>query len=266
MPSALLQKLLGELRAARAQATASERGAIDAAIVDILEGILAAGGMPAVVAPSPGEPKSAPPPVERPMSKLSPFYGIGLKEACPRLLSLVGSKTPQTAREIWEQLKAEGWTSAHHDPVHAVNDALRRRAKTHGDVMLVGAGKWGKTEWYSDSELEEIRKSMGGMGGRDRADHIERTKAGMITARRRGARLGAVNKLSDEQIAQLLEMVRTGTVVHKIAEHFGISSGTVYNCLRAKGYTLQELRDEGEKLRATVVDPSTENESGETRH
>src|SRR5262249_29578462 len=152
-------------------------------------------------------------PAERPMSPHSPFFGLGLKQACPKLLSLVGGKTPHTPREIWEQLKADGFTSAHHDPVHAVNDALRRRAKTHGDVLLVGAGKWGKTDWYSEAELEEIRKSMGGMGGRDRGDHIERTKAGMITARQRGARLGAVKKLSAEQVVELENMLRAGTTV-----------------------------------------------------
>jgi hypothetical protein len=264
MPSALLEKLLGQLRAARAQATTAERGPIDAAIVDLLEGVLPIGGMS--VAPSDLGGAVAAPTAERPMSKLSPFYGIGLKEACPKLLSLIGSKTPQTAREIWDQLKAEGWTSNHHDPVHAVNDALRRRAKTHADVLLVGAGKWGKPEWYSDGELEEIRKSMGGMGGRDRGEHVERTKAGMATASQRGARLGAVKKLSTEQTTQLLDTVRAGATIAKIAKQFGISTASVNNYARANGYTLRELRDEGKKLRASTVDPPEESEPGETRH
>lgn len=269
MPSALLEKLLRQLRIARAQATTLERGPIDAAIVDLLEGIQPIGGVPDAVASSPGEPRSAPPPAERPMSKLSPFYGIGLKEACPKLLSIIGdrgNKTPQTPREIWEQLKAEGWTSNHNDPVHSVNDALRRRAKTHGDVLIVGSGKWGRTDWYSDAELAEIRKSVGGMGGRDRGEHIERTKAGMATARQRGARLGAVRKLSADRCKELLDMVRTGATKAKIAEQFEISPASVTNYARAYGYTLRELRDEGKKLRAGAVETSEESEPGETRH
>ena len=277
MPSILLQKLLGDLRAARSQATTvSERSAIDGAIADILDGIFATGGMPEVGAVGTAKSALAVPSEtqsERPMSKLSPFYGIGLKEACPKLLSIIGdrgNKTPQAPREIWEHLKAEGWTSNHSDPVHSVNDALRRRSKTHGDVMLVGSGKWGRTDWYSDADLAEIKKSEGGMGGRDRGDHIERTKAGMATAKLRGARLGPERKLSAEQTVQLLDMVRSGAKRPKIAEQFGITTASVNNYAKRHGYTLQELRAEGKKLRASKAEATTEvdtdTDSGETRH
>jgi hypothetical protein len=270
MPSRLLQKCLADLRAARPLATTTaERVAIDGAIADIVEGILASGGMPEIIAPQVSEPALSAQPNERPMSKHSPFYGMGLKEACPKLLWLIGEKTgkvPQTPREIWEQLQAEGWTSNHHDPAHSVYDALRRRAKTHGDVLIVGSGKWGRTDWYSDAELEDIRKSVGGMGGRDRGEHIERTKAGMATAKLRGARLGAIKKLTAEQATQLIDMVRDGIAIKQIAKHFEISAGSIYNYLRAKGYTRRDLRQQGEKLRAGGVDPSTEPEPGETRH
>jgi hypothetical protein len=237
-------------------------------MADLVDGIFAAGELPEVAAVNaikPGEPASSQTD-DRPMSKHSRFYGLGLKEACAKLLSLVPEKQAQTAREIWEQLKAEGWTSNHHDPVHSVNDALRRRAKTHGDVLLVGAGKWGKPSWYDDAELEEIRKSMGGMGGRDRGDHVERTKAGMATAKRRGAKLGAAKKLSTEKTNELLDAVRSGNTVAKIAKQFGISTASVNNYARAEGYSLRQLRDEGKKLRAAAEAPSTESEPGETRH
>ena len=137
MSSALLQRLLAELRASRPRAkTDHERRAIDGAMADLVDGIMAGGDAPGVRAKSRDREEFAQV-AERPMSKHSPFYGLGLKEACPKLLSLSESKTPQTPREIWEQLKADGFTSAHSNPVHSVNDALRRRAKTHGDVMLV---------------------------------------------------------------------------------------------------------------------------------
>src|SRR5215831_20782758 len=90
MPSRLLQKCLADLRAARPLATATaERVAIDGAIADIVEGILASGGMPEIIAPQVSEPASSAQPNERPMSKHSPFYGMGLKEACPKLLWLI---------------------------------------------------------------------------------------------------------------------------------------------------------------------------------
>lgn len=204
------------------------------------------------------------------MSQHSPFFGIGLKEACPKLLRLIGDKVgkvPQTPRDIWEQLKAEGWTSNHHDPVRSVNDALRRRAKTHRDVMIVGAGRWGRTDWYTEAELEEIKKSVGGMGGRDRGDHVERTKAGMATAKQRGARLGALKKLSDEQGTQILDLARAGLTKEKIAKQFGISTASVTNYVKSYGYkNLRELRAEGKKARAGAIEPPEEGEPGETRH
>ena len=239
-------------------------------MADLLDGIMANGDMPGVPSGEPAEREASTQAAERPMSKLSPFYGIGLKEACPKLLSIIGergNKTPQTPREIWDHLKAEGWTSNHNNPVHSVNDALRRRAKSHGDVMIVGSGKWGRTDWYSDDQLEEIRKSVGGMGGRDRGEHIERTKAGMATARQRGARLGATYKLDATKTAQLLDAVRAGNTIARIAKEFGISTASVNNYARANGYSMRELRDEGKKLRAAAVDPPEESEPGETtRH
>lgn len=265
MSSELLQQLLADLRAKRHQArTDHERKVIAGLIADALDGLDASGGTPQIAAV---QPNSSPPVpgAERPMSKHSPFYGKGLKEACPKLLSLSADKRPQTPREIWEQLKADGFTSAHSNPVHAVNDALRRRAKTHGDVLLVGSGKWGKTDWYSEDELEEIRKSIGGMGGRDRADHIERTKIGMLTARQRGARLGAVNKLSTEKSAELLDMARSGATVAKIAEKFEISTASVNNYLRRSGHSMRELKREG-KMRAIAGNGSADSEPDGTRH
>jgi hypothetical protein len=271
MPSGLLQKCLADLHAARFLATTeTERKALQGAIAEVVDGLFASGEMPGAAALNSKELAPAQS-AERPMSRHSPFYGLGLKEVCPKLLSLAGNagnKTPQTPREIWEQLKADGFILNHHDPVHAVNDALRRRAKTHGDVLLVGGGKWGKTEWYSEAQLEEIRKSMGGMGGRDRGDHIERTKAGMMTAKWRGARLGAEKKLSAEQITQIEEMVRAGAKIHEIAKRFEVSPGTINNQFRwgRASKSLGELREEGKKLRAVAMDPSTDSGPDGTRH
>ena len=68
------------------------------------------------------------------------------------------------------------------------------------------------------AELEGIRKSVGGMGGRLRGEHAERAKAGMATAKLRGARLGVDKKLSDGQMAATEEMVRAGAKIHEIAK------------------------------------------------
>lgn len=270
MASELLQQLLADLRAKRHLAqTAPERIAIDGAIADVLDGIFASGGTLPMAAPqennrrpSEQEPTTAVQALaERPISKHSQFYGLGLREAAPKVLALV--KEPQLAREVWDVLNAEGFKSAHNNPAHAVYDALRRRAKTHGDVLLVGGGKWGRTDWYTEAELAEIRKSVGGMGGRDRGAHSESTRAGMLVALDRGVRLGAARKLTPEQEDQVVDMVRAGATIAKAAEEFGISPGSVNNFLRARGLSSRILR----KQRAdTEGEPSADGEPEGTRH
>ena len=257
MPSRLLQQVLAELLAKHPQ-TAEERAAINAAIAEISRALFS-DRLPAVAGPTDEPPSQQSD--RNTLSKYSPFYGLGLREACPKQLSL--ATKPQYPREIWEALKAEGYKTAHSDPVHAVNDALRRRAKTHGDVLLVGDGKWGRKDWYTEEQLEEIQKSIGGMGGRDRAAHSERTKSGMIVAMERGAKPGHPKKLTPEIIQEVEKMVVDGYSVHDIAAHFEVSAGTIYNNIPSE--RLRALRAQRRKGKDEPA-PDEGSPDGETRH
>ncbi|MFM9846629.1 MAG: hypothetical protein ACKVP3_05660 [Hyphomicrobiaceae bacterium] len=258
MTSRLLQQTLAELLAKRPQ-TAEERLAIDAAIAAVVRGMQSA----ETLTESAPAPTAAVLPVKTGLHPNSPFYGLGLREACPKRLRLLPPKTEQTAREIWDALALEGFQTAHKNPVHAVNDAMRRRAKTHNDVLLVGAGKWGLKSWYSEAELEQIRKSVGGMGGRDKVAHSAATTKGMLVAVSRGVRLGAASKLTPQQSDQLIEAARSGHSKEELAKQFGISTASVTNYVKRLGYnSVRELRREGRKLQAP---DSTEEDPG-TRH
>jgi transposase len=256
MPSRLLEETLADLLAKRPQ-TLEERAAIDAAIAAVVRGMQGSGGRsdtpPTTTAEAP-TPQQVPP---KALSESSPFYGLGLKEAAPKQISIAGK--PQFAREIWAALKAEGYQTAHSDPVHAVNDALRRRAKTHGDVLLVGRGQWGRPEWYTEEQLEEIKKSIGGMGGRDRGSHIERTKTGMAVAMARGARVGAASKLSAEQWLEVEQMLSEGTSPAEVATKYGIHRQSIY--MRYNRIAIRELRDAHRRKQAKEKDGAVE-----TRH
>ena len=140
MPSRPLQQVLADLFAlAKHPQMPEERAAINSAMVEITRGLFG-NEHPAIDALSTESPSQR---LDRDaLSKHSAFYGLGLREACPKQLSLV-DRRPQSASEIWEALKAECYKTAHTNPAHAVNHALRRRARTHGDVLPVGAGKWG---------------------------------------------------------------------------------------------------------------------------
>jgi hypothetical protein len=88
---------------------------------------------------------------------------------------------------------------------------------THGDVFLVGDGKWARKDFYTEEQLVEIKKSIGGMGGRDRVEHSDSTKAGMIVARRRGVRLGAPKWFTKEREAEFIRRFKAGETVAEIA-------------------------------------------------
>ncbi len=175
------------------------------------------------------------------LSESSPFFGLGFREASPKQLAIVGK--PQTVNEIWEALKAAGYQTAHNNPPNAVHTALRRREKTHHDVLVVGEGKWGRTEWYSEAQLDEIKKSVGGMGGRDRAAHVERTKAGMQRALERGAKPGAPPLITPEKLEEARQLIMAGVSVPEIAERFGVSKQALYN--RWNRAELRDLREQG---------------------
>jgi hypothetical protein len=151
-------------------------------------------------------------------------------------LSLVGAKSARTAKEVWEALAAAGFRSAHHDPVHAVQVALHRRAKKHGDVLLIGRGKWGLKSWYIEAELEKIKRSVGPMGARDSEEHKERTKAGMLLAKRRGARLGAKLIMTPERVKEAEEMLAGGKTVTDVAAKLGVTRQTIYTRFNTKNF------------------------------
>jgi hypothetical protein len=257
MPSRLLQQVLADLFAfAKQPQTAEKRAAINGAIVEITRGLFGdehpANAAPIDEPPSQRSDRSA-------VSKYSPFYGLGLFQACPKQLSL--AEKPQSSQEIWQALDAEGYKTAHSDPIRAVNDALRRRVKTYGDVLPVGGGKWGRKEWYTEEQLKEIAKSVGGMGGRDKAAHSERTKAGMIVGIERGAKPGQPSKLTNVQWGEVEQLLAQVISPADIADKFGISRQTIY--VRYNKHAIKELRLAYEKERA---EEGRKDGASETRH
>jgi hypothetical protein len=196
----------------------------------------------------------------------SPFYGMGLKDACFEQLNRVPRKSAQTCKEIWDALAEAGFQSAHNDPVHAVLNALSRRAAKHRDVLLVGGGKWGLKIWYTDAELDEIKQSLGGMPGRDRGAHSERTRAGMLLAKRNGARLGAKLIMTAEKIKEAEQMLIAGKTVAEVATKLGVTRQSIY--VKFNQDQIRELRAQAQAQTVSdVVMPDAEADGPvKTRH
>ena len=164
----------------------------------------------------------------------NPIVQMALPEATATQLSLFPPKDAQLCKTIWTHLKKAGYTTTARDPAHAVLNALNRRAKTHGDVVLVGNGYWGMLNWYTAAELAEQKKSLGGMGGRDREEHVRRTKRGIRKLLARGGRYGAPVKITDEVIRNLQAHIAAGDSIVDACRKEKISAGSFHNLRRQK--------------------------------
>jgi hypothetical protein len=172
------------------------------------------------------------------------FWGLAKPDALVKLLDDTGA--PLSPREMSAILAAEGFPSTHEDPVKSVGWALKKRAEKVGDVLLIGMGKWGLRKWYSEDELELFRRGIGGMGGRDRAAHSARTKAGMAALRANGVPLGRTEKMTPEVMDTIERMLLAQRKVADVAAELGVSKASIYGRFtvgRLNGRQTVERRD-----------------------
>jgi len=160
-----------------------------------------------------------------PLPTNSPFYGLTLPEIVAKVL---GTQTePRVPREIWALIDGKFPTTSR-DPIHGVQWALQRRSKSHGDVMLIGEGKWGMSDWYTEEERKKITASLGPMSGRDRANHIAKTTNAAMVMKARGVRMGAPKKMTPEIISKLRQLIENGLSVAEASKEVGIKASTFY--------------------------------------
>jgi len=158
--------------------------------------------------------------------KSGPFLGQGLRAACVEAIRQAGR--PQTAREVWSALSAGGFTSAHNDPVHAVQSALKRRAHVHKDVILVGGGKWDLTVNLTEEQIAGLA-NLGANAGRDAEAHRQKTLEGMRVAAERGATVGAKRKFTPEVAAEFKRLFDKGVSLKRACKMLGVTPNTFYN-------------------------------------
>jgi hypothetical protein len=160
------------------------------------------------------------------------FWGLAKPDALVKLLDDTGA--PLSPREMSAILEAEGFPSTHEDPVKSAGWALKKRAEKVGDVLLIGRGKWGLRSWYSEDELELFRRGIGGMGGRDRADHSAKTRAGMAALRANGVLLGRRPGMTPERLDTIEQMILAQRKVADIAAELGVSKASIYGYFTVK--------------------------------
>jgi hypothetical protein len=185
-----------------------------------------------------------PPPVVTTVSMSGRFFGLSKPDACVKLLK--ETDHPLTPLEMGETLVAEGFPITHEDRAKGIRWALKKRAEKVGDVVLVGLGQWGLREWYTDDELELLKRGRGGMGGRDRKTHSARTKAGMAALRENGVTLGRTEKMTPQVMGTIEQMLLAQRKVADIASELGVSKASIYGRFtvgRVNGRQTVERRD-----------------------
>ena len=91
--------------------------------------------------------------------EMTSFVGMNIADAVKRLLEL--RRTPLGTREITAALITGGLAFSGDKPANTVGSVLHRQAKTTGEVISVGRGKWALADWHPN--LSRSNGSKGNM-------------------------------------------------------------------------------------------------------
>lgn len=171
------------------------------------------------------------------------------------LTHLAASKDPQKPKQIAVALLDAGREFETSRPVIAVRSALRKLLTQNPDVDHVAWARWFLRSKMSKAKLAKIKgdKSGFGTGGRSKAEHIERTKAGLAALKEQGGKLGAPLKATPEMIEHAKDMLREGVPLKEVCKSLNVSISLLY----LNGVKARQLRKEAEE-RKQSAEPATE--------
>ncbi len=144
------------------------------------------------------------------------FKGMGLAEASAAQLA-ENKGLELTVKQLWAAMSAAGFTIVSERPEAAVNWALRKREAKHGDVILIGDGKWGLAKWYSPAQIKRFKEARTNASGRNHLEHVEKTKAGIANAMSsRLTKWGRRPSVKPEQMAKAYYARKGGKATSKL--------------------------------------------------
>lgn len=178
------------------------------------------------------------------------FDGLTQPEMAAETLRIKGK--PLTSREALDFWIDHSRAPAGSSPEQQVQVAFRNRAKSTGDVVHVGDGKWGLREWFSKSELRDIQSKADMIDAgraRDKKEHIAKTVEGIRKSQAKGVYHGAPPKLTPSQWALAVEMAEKGESlreIHRQIAETGSAGGT-------SGFLNLNLVRHGRKIREVIL-------------
>ena len=154
------------------------------------------------------------------------YNGLGLEQACAKVVA-ESDQIELTGKQIWSVLSAAGYSLLSERPEQSVSWALRKRERKVGDVILVGDGKWGMVNWYSQARLKELRASRNNASTRNHVEHVAKTKAGIANAKQnRLGHWGRKRSVTGEQMAKAYEAIQNGASKLAASKAAGIAHPT----------------------------------------
>jgi len=174
-------------------------------------------------------------------------FGASLLKMSMRRASsaiLQRSRVPMTAVQIAAILINAGFKTAS-TPHRAVYESLRTGLRS--EFMHLERGLWALSSWpeyagYTLTEAEAARLDRV-RGPRQETDLVlsERVKAGLLEAKKRGVKQGAVIKVTPDRLQQIQNMFKSGMVYPKIALEMGLSEPTIKRALKKSGLRRNRL-------------------------
>jgi hypothetical protein len=150
--------------------------------------------------------------------------GKSIPDAAIALIRLAGR--PLSEEEIVDQFRRGGVTLVSKNPALNLRFALLRKRRETGAVRLTDDKKHWDLGDNNASPENQTRKQSGFVQNRDRNNHAERSRQGLLAAWERGAKNGRKFTITPEIKEVAESLMAEGVRVGEIAELIGVSAPT----------------------------------------
>ena len=149
--------------------------------------------------------------------------GKSIADAAIALIQVAGH--PLSEEELVDGLGRAGVIFVSDNPVLNVHFYLIKKRKETGAVKRTTDKRWA---------IDEVHGRSGAVHNRDKVEHVEKTRRGLLAARERGAKGGRRSKMTPEMKETAERMIAEGARQTEIAKQIGVTP-----------ITLQRWREKG---------------------
>jgi DNA-directed RNA polymerase delta subunit len=151
------------------------------------------------------------------------FFGLSIPDAIRKCFKI--SKRPLSLSEMTASLKAGGLLTTAQNLMQTIGATLQRMKKTDGDVVSLGNGQWGLTEWYPGLRKEKVEATAKPKKSQKRNKRAKGTKP-------QSEQKPASPKATAEQIDQIKRLHTEGKKPGEIAKEVGLHHFVVMGIIK----------------------------------